>query len=221
LIIEIAPFQIRPDLGLFQFITMAENKKSFILYADLIHTIKKMPQDKAGILFLTILEYVNDLNPQVQDILVDLCFEPIKQQLKRDLITWDKFKEKQSLNGKKGGRPKQKDETQDKPKNPSLFLETQKSLNVNVNVNDNVIIFKYKKCSDKEFIYELSKYKDKYSKDILNSFYRYWSEKNDKGKMRMAMENTFEVDKRLITWENNNKKFNKAENKIEEKKIIW
>ena len=198
---------------------MAENKKSFILYADLIHTIKKMPQDKAGLLFLTILEYVNDLNPQVDDIIVDLCFEPIKQQLKRDLVTWDKFKEKQSLNGKKGGRPKQKEDIQIKPKNPSLLLDTQKSLNVNV--NDNVIIFKYKKCSDKEFIIELSKYKDKYSKDILNSFYRYWSEKNDKGKMRMAMENTFEVDKRLITWENNNKKFNKVENKIEESKIIW
>jgi hypothetical protein len=200
---------------------MAENKKSFILYADLIHTIKKMPQDKAGILFLTILEYVNDLNPIVDDILVDLCFEPIKQQLKRDLATWDKFKEKQSLNGKKGGRPKIIEQTQPKPKNPSLFLESQKSLNVTVTVNDNVIIFKYKKCTDKEFIDELSKYKEKYSKDILNSFYRYWSEKNDKGKMRMAMENTFEVDKRLITWSSNDKKFNKSENKIEEKKIIW
>jgi hypothetical protein len=200
---------------------MAENKKSFILYADLIHTIKKMPQDKAGILFLTILEYVNDLNPIVDDILVDLCFEPIKQQLKRDLATWDKFKEKQSLNGKKGGRPKISEQTQPKPKNPSLFSESQKSLNVTVTVNDNDILFKYKKSTDQEFIKELSKYKDKYSKDILNSFYRYWSEKNDKGKMRMSMENTFEVDKRLITWENNNKKFNKAENKIEEKKIIW
>jgi hypothetical protein len=200
---------------------MAENKKSFILYADLIHTIKKMPQDKAGILFLTILEYVNDLNPIVDDILVDLCFEPIKQQLKRDLATWDKFKEKQSLNGKKGGRPKIIEQSQTKPKNPSLFSESQKSLNVTVTVNDNVIIFKYKKCTDKEFIDELSKYKEKYSKDILNSFYRYWSEKNDKGKMRMAMENTFEVDKRLITWSSNDKKFNKAENKIEEKKIIW
>jgi hypothetical protein len=180
-----------------------------------------MPQDKAGILFLTILEYVNDLNPIVDDILVDLCFEPIKQQLKRDLATWDKFKEKQSLNGKKGGRPKIIEQTQPKPKNPSLFLESQKSLNVTVTVNDNVIIFKYKKCTDKEFIDELSKYKEKYSKDILNSFYRYWSEKNDKGKMRMAMENTFEVDKRLITWSSNDKKFNKSENKIEEKKIIW
>jgi hypothetical protein len=198
---------------------MAENKKSFILYGDLIHTIKKMPQDKAGILFLTILEYVNDLNPQVEDILVDLCFEPIKQQLKRDLITWDKFKEKQSLNGKKGGRPKTINESQEKPKNPSLKLETQKSLNVNV--NDNVILFNYKKCSDKELVEELSKFKETYSKDILNSFYRYWSEKDDKGKTKMSLEKTFEVDKRLITWSTNDKKFNKVENKIAEKNIIW
>jgi len=206
-------------LGFCRFSTMAENKKSFILYGDLIHTIKKMPQDKAGILFLTILEYVNDLNPQVEDILVDLCFEPIKQQLKRDLITWDKFKEKQSLNGKKGGRPKTINESQEKPKNPSLKLETQKSLNVNV--NDNVILFNYKKCSDKELVEELSKFKETYSKDILNSFYRYWSEKDDKGKTKMSLEKTFEVDKRLITWSSNDKKFNKVENKIAEKNIIW
>ena len=87
---------------------MAENKKSFILYADMIHTVRKMGKDKAGELFMTILSYVNDENPLVEDLLVDLVFEPIKQQLKRDLSRWDKFKEKQIENGKKGGRPKKK-----------------------------------------------------------------------------------------------------------------
>lgn len=69
---------------------MAENKRSFLLYVDLIHTVKKMKKEKAGELFLTILEYVNDLNPDVEDELIDLVFEPIKQQLKRDLL---KYKE--------------------------------------------------------------------------------------------------------------------------------
>mgnify|MGYP003647081673 CR=1 FL=1 len=68
---------------------MADGKKSFILYCDLIHVVKKLPKDKAGELLVTILEYVNDLNPVVQDFTVDLVFEPIKQQLKRDLIKWD------------------------------------------------------------------------------------------------------------------------------------
>ena len=43
---------------------MAENKKSFILYCDLIHTIEKMPNEKAGELFKHILMYVNDKNPE-------------------------------------------------------------------------------------------------------------------------------------------------------------
>ncbi len=55
---------------------MAENKKSFVLYKDIIHTVKKMPKEKQADLFVTILEYVNDENPSIDDILVDLVFEP-------------------------------------------------------------------------------------------------------------------------------------------------
>ena len=75
---------------------MADNKKSFLLYADLIHTVKKLPDENAGILFKLILEYVNDLNPNIDsyDILTQVTFEPIKLQLKRDLKRW---KEKQII----------------------------------------------------------------------------------------------------------------------------
>jgi len=69
---------------------MAEDKKSFLLYTDLIHTVNKMPNDKAGELFKHILSYVNDLNPETEDLIIQLTFEPIKQQLKRDLL---KYKE--------------------------------------------------------------------------------------------------------------------------------
>lgn len=121
---------------------MAENKKSFVLYADLIHTLRKIPDAEAGILFKHILSYINDENPVTDNILVEVAFEPIKQQLKRDLIKWDSFRQKQSENGKLGGRPK-KEESEINPNNPSLNLESQKSLNVNanvsVNVNDDVI----------------------------------------------------------------------------------
>jgi beta-galactosidase beta subunit len=80
-----------------------KDKKSFILYADLIHTVVKMPKDKAGELFVTILKYVNDENPVVDDMLVDLTFEPIKQQLKRDLKYWEQVKVNRSNAGKAGG----------------------------------------------------------------------------------------------------------------------
>ncbi len=117
---------------------MAENKKSFILYTELIHTVRKLSKQKAGELFMTILSYVNDENPTVIDPMVDLVWEPIKHNLKRDLGRWEKFKEKQAENGKLGGRPP-KEKTQTNPNNPGLLEETQKSLNVNANVNANVI----------------------------------------------------------------------------------
>ena len=85
---------------------MSENKKSFLLYCDLIHTIDKMPKDKAGELFMTILEYVNDKNPEPKDMIVSLVFEPIKQNLKRDLIKYENIIERNRANGAKGGRPK-------------------------------------------------------------------------------------------------------------------
>lgn len=117
---------------------MAEDKKSFILYADQIHLFENLDDAEAGALIKHIFRYVNDQNPICTDKITKIAFEPIKHQLKRDLIKWEKFREKQSENGKRGGRPKNPSQINENPKNPSLLEETQKSLNVNVNVNDTV-----------------------------------------------------------------------------------
>lgn len=120
---------------------MAEDKRGFLLYCNLLATVRKMPDDKAGVLFKTILRYVNDENPEVDDLIVDLVFEPVKQQLKIDLKKWEAFRQKQSENGAKGGRPKKIDIIVDESqKTQPFFSESQKSLNVNVNdsVNDKV-----------------------------------------------------------------------------------
>jgi hypothetical protein len=69
---------------------MAENKKSFLLYCDLIHTVNKMPNEKAGELLKHILSYVNDEEPTTDDLIIQLTFEPIKQSLKRDLVKYEK-----------------------------------------------------------------------------------------------------------------------------------
>jgi hypothetical protein len=141
---------------------MAEDKKSFLLYTDLIHTVKKLPKEKIGDLFLTILEYVNDMNPTVDDILVDIAFEPIKQQLKRDLRQWEEKIEVRSANGSLGNLKRWNNDlyiqvteskiTLDEAINiangrkvshsdngdTDLSLTSQTVANVAVNVNDNV-----------------------------------------------------------------------------------
>jgi len=72
---------------------MADNKKSVILYCDVIHTFEVLEDDEAGRLIKHYLRYVNDLNPVAPDKLTQIAFEPIKQQLKRDLIKWEDKKD--------------------------------------------------------------------------------------------------------------------------------
>ncbi len=88
---------------------MAENKKSFVLYCDLIHTVEQLPDDVAGKLFKLILNYTNDNNPEIDDVLLSVAFEPIKRQLKRDLKDWEHQKQKRSAAGKKGMQSRWKD----------------------------------------------------------------------------------------------------------------
>ena len=83
---------------------MAENKKGFLLYCDLIHTVEKLDDEQAGKLFKHVLEYVNDLNPITEDLLTQVCFEPIKQSLKRDLKKWEKQHEQRIAAGKKSAQ---------------------------------------------------------------------------------------------------------------------
>jgi len=113
---------------------MAENKKSFILYSDLIHTVSKLPNEKAGELFKHILLYVNDENPETDDLILQIAFEPIKLQLKRDLVKWENYIEKQRTNGKNGGRPKKPTDTE---KTQAFLEEPKKADTVTVTVTDN------------------------------------------------------------------------------------
>lgn len=80
---------------------MAEDKNGFLLYKDLIKTVQKLPKDKAGELFMHILKYVNDENPETDDLLIEVAFEPVKQKLKRDLKKYEETKEKNRENANK------------------------------------------------------------------------------------------------------------------------
>ena len=79
---------------------MAKDKKSFLLYVDLIHTIEKLTDEQAGKLFKHVLRYVNDKNPE-SDQFTEVVFEPIKQTLKRDLEKYEGIRERNSENAKK------------------------------------------------------------------------------------------------------------------------
>lgn len=78
---------------------MAENKKSFIAYCGWLETFEALPDDKAGQLAKHLFRYVNDLDPQSDDILINAVFVNIKQTLKRDLKKWEGKTEQRSEAG--------------------------------------------------------------------------------------------------------------------------
>ena len=112
-------------------------KDSFILYTEQKEIIEALTDEDAGALFKTLYQYVNGENPTITNN-IKIAFIAIRQQLDRNAMKYESFKEKQRLNGLKGGRPK-KDKTQNNPNNPTVILKTQKSLYVNDNVNVNNI----------------------------------------------------------------------------------
>jgi (p)ppGpp synthase/HD superfamily hydrolase len=113
---------------------MAKDKKSFILYSDIIHTVEKLTDSDAGQLLKHLLRYVNDQNPITDNTLVEIAFEPIKQQLKRDLVKFEDVKVKRSEAGKAGANKRWQEIA-----NANKGKQTITKIAVNDNDNDNVI----------------------------------------------------------------------------------
>lgn len=71
-----------------------------------------------------------------------------------------------------------------------------------------------KEIKEREEVFkkQVFKYISKYQKKILNDFFLYWSEKNKNGKkMKFEMQKTWDLERRLFTWINNQKKWQKNE----------
>jgi uncharacterized protein YccT (UPF0319 family) len=79
---------------------MAKEKKSFLLYADQNSVFQHLPDDIAGRLIKHIFAYVNDEQPDTEELIIKIAFEPIKMQLKRDLQKYEGIRERNSQNAK-------------------------------------------------------------------------------------------------------------------------
>lgn len=195
---------------------MAENKKGFVLYADILHTVKHLTDEQAGKLFKHVLSYVNDEDPKSEDPIVNIAFEPIKQQLKRDLEKWETIRKKRSEAGQKSAEARKNkgtNSTSVKSVKQTLTNSTvNDNVNVTVTVNDNVKenVINNNSLLEREnkFRLALSKFRGEFSDDLLKSFFDYWTEPNkSKTKMKFEQQKTWDLGRRLKRWASND--FNK------------
>lgn len=112
---------------------MAEGKKTFVAYANWMATFEKLTDEEAGRLIKHLFRYVNDLDPEPPDRMIELVFEQFKQILKVDLNKWESIRERNKINGSKGGRPKKNKE----PKKPTGLIGNPKKPRKADNDNDN------------------------------------------------------------------------------------
>lgn len=147
---------------------MAKDKKGFILYADQKALFEQLPNEKAGELIKFIMAYVNDENPVTDDLVINIAFTPIKQQLKRDLQKFEQTKISRSEAGKAGANKRWQNISNDSKRIEPIAK-------IAVNVNDNVI---NTIPSKDEFIaYGLSKLDD-VSIEALGLKYEAWLSNN-------------------------------------------
>ena len=113
-----------------------------------------MDNETAGEFFKHYLRYINDLNPETDNTIVDITFESVKQNLKRDLVKWEQRAEKSRMNGKLGGRPKTKitQQVNFEPRKPDTVTVTDK-----VTVKDTVNVIKDKEAVFKKTLLNLSR----------------------------------------------------------------
>ena len=162
---------------------MAENKKSFVLYADLISNIDHLTNEEKGILFNHLLEYVNDMNPILEDRLILTAWKPIERQLKRDLQKYEGTKEERSKSGILGNLKRYHLDLYKEVKSGKITIEraqsiatsrkeshsdTKLAVNDNDNVNDNVIIKRAEENLIEDIFKKVSINYTTYAKQLLS-----------------------------------------------------
>lgn len=128
---------------------MADNKKSFIVYAsDIKETLDKLTDDQVAELFRGMVDYqITGEDPEFSGVL-EFAFIPIRQQMDRNNTKWERTREKRVESGRRGGirsgevrKAKAENEVNEASASKSKQTkqnEANEAVNVNVNVNDNV-----------------------------------------------------------------------------------
>lgn len=150
---------------------MAENKNSIIFYRDWKEIFESLSDKDCAELIRHIFKYVNDENPKTENKIVSAVFIPIKNTLKRDLKKWENIRERNKVNGSKGGRPN----NPKKPKKPNGLLgnpkKPKKPVSVSVSVTVSEEIF-----NNFRLLYPGTKLGNKTEFDNLRKKHKDWNE---------------------------------------------
>lgn len=160
--------------------TLFYTMSKFTINTDTHSIIKEMSDSEVGMLFRAIYDYqINGTEVTPPDIRI---------AFKIFLMGFEKERELSNVRkkaGQSGGK-----QTQAKPSKPKQN-QAKSDEDQLLKIEKNRIIF----------IETLEPYKKQYGADMLNAFFKYWTEPNPpKTKMRFELEKTWDVGLRLSNW---------------------
>lgn len=204
-------------------------RDSFVFYSSFLKAIRAIKKrDIQAELALAIIEYGITGETAECGEMVSMAMELIKPQLEAN--------NQKYINGLKGGAPKGNQNAKKEKEQPKNNQETteeqpknnqkQPNENDNVNENDNEEEKKYikkeksfKEFTEQDFKEELKLHSEKYSKEMLKDFFIYWTEPNEKGKMKFQLQKTWSTAGRLSTWSRNDFNGNSGSKQKETKQL--
>jgi hypothetical protein len=203
-------------------------KESMVIYRSFFEALKDLPESNRLQVWDAICELgLNGVEVELSG-LSKTIFTLIKPQIdanNRRAAAGIENGHKGGEFGKLGGRPPKEKPTNNPQDNP---LETpKKPSNVNDNANGNgndngnanendksnsgvskeTKPKSYKQWTLDDFKQSIADNRLDYPKEMLNSFFSYWSELNISGKPKFTAQSTWETPKRLKRWFDNNSKF--------------
>ena len=103
-----------------------KQKSSFLIYHEYREPLKLLTDEQRGQLLMALIDYSESgVVPELDGISM-MAFSFIQSQMDRDSKKYENRCSSNRENGKKGGRPKKENDSEENPKNPMGFEETEK-----------------------------------------------------------------------------------------------
>ena len=103
-----------------------KQKSSFLIYHEYREPLKLLTDEQRGRLLMALIDYSESgVVPELDGISM-MAFSFIQSQMDRDSKKYENRCSSNRENGKKGGRPKKENDSEENPKNPLVFEETEK-----------------------------------------------------------------------------------------------
>lgn len=105
---------------------MEGDVKGFVMYKNWRRQIEMLSNEESGILLKNLFRFVDGEELIEMDDLTKLLFSIMQDTISRDVVKWESRREKNILNGRRGGRPRKNTEDSTETEKPEEKPKTKR-----------------------------------------------------------------------------------------------